>query len=151
MATDPFKDFEKTYKIFDCTECNDVPTVGPPTTKTSETGEETITASDDPKPTGGEGAKQGGLSTGGIVGIVIALLICLVLLILLILILLRRRKEKSEEPDEGEMTEETIDDTASSLGTYTTANAEITEDNPLFTQQLSFPESQDHKFEESWM
>ena len=150
---------EKQFQIFGCTACGQPwpkPTQSPrptpaPTPKPTATPEPSATG-EEVEPTGGEsGAKQGGLNAGGIVGILIALLICVALLVLIIILLLRRKKEKTDEPDEGEMTEETIDDTMSSLGTYDTANAKATEDNPLFAEDLVFPESQDQNYEENWL
>ena len=105
------------------------------------------------EPTGGQsGAKQGNVSAGGIVGILIALLLCVALLVIIIILLLRRRrKEKSDEPAEGEMAEETIDETITSFDSYDTANTEFTEDNPLFAQELELPESEFNNYEENWI
>ena len=144
----PFEEIEKLYQIFECTTCGEVPTPEPTPTPTPTPSDPTNT--DPIEPTGGDSeAKQGGLSAGAIAGILIAILICLALLILIIILVLRRRKlENSSEHDQGDGTEETIDDTMSSTGNYETATIEVTEDNPLFSQQLAFPETQDQQFEE---
>ena len=177
-SDNPFATLESTRKIFQCDTCEEQqpadPTSAPEITTTEDTditdvdiptsedtGDDTsnepetsdITSEYPVEPTGGDsGAKQGGLDAGGIVGILIALLICVALLVIIIILLLRRRKkEKSDEPAEGEMTEETIDDTMSSFGSYDTANTEFTEDNPLFAQELELPESEFHNYEENWI
>ena len=150
-GANPFAEIEKVRTVFGCTSCEAVPTPEPtPIPPTPSSPSDDPTNTDPIQPTGGEsGSKQGGLSAGGIVGILIAILICLALLILIIILVLRRRRmENSSERDQGDGTEETIDDTMSSGGNYETATAEVTEDNPLFSQQLVFPETQNQQFEE---
>ena len=168
---------EKQYQIFGCTTCDNPPTMPPPTQSPvptpTPTGEippepeemttsdeevssepsDTVTSEYPAEPTGGEsGAKQGSMSLGGIVGILVALLICVALLVIIIILLLRRRrKESSEHPAEGEMAEETIDETITAFDRYDTVNTEFTEDNPLFAQELELPESEFHGYEENWL
>ena len=85
--------------------------------------------------TGGEsGSSKGGLNAGAIAGIVIAVLLVLVAIIVLVIVFLRRKKQaKTGSSDEGEMNEETFDETAATFSATEDWNPDATEENPLFT------------------
>ena len=159
----PWENLSNHYQIFDCDSCESQPSLPftaseaftPSSVFTASnafTASDTFIASDSVAPTTQQGdqAEKASLAAGVIACIVIVVIaIILVVIVLLILFVFRKRQQEATGSNDGqsEMTEENTE-TTTAMTSVDTWDAKVTEDNPIFTNDL--PHETIFDFEESW-